>query len=131
MAHGNPFIYKIHVGVSLTKNWKILRGLALLFLKLKHISFWYSLIRLQTGQEYSLEFIDYHEKCLAGIFKSLFCVELAYVVIGRPGFNPWVGRFPWRRAWQSTPVFLPGESPWTEEPGGLQPMGSQSRTLLK
>ena len=26
---------------------------------------------------------------------------------------------PWRRAWQPTPVFLPGESPWTEEPGGL------------
>ena len=25
---------------------------------------------------------------------------------------------PWRRAWQPTPVFLPGESPWTEEPGG-------------
>ena len=24
-----------------------------------------------------------------------------------------------------TPVFLPGESPWTEEPGGLQFMGSQ------
>ena len=24
-----------------------------------------------------------------------------------------------------TPVFLPGESPWTEEPGGLQTMGSQ------
>ena len=23
------------------------------------------------------------------------------------------------------PVFLPGESPWTEEPGGLQPMGLQ------
>ena len=22
-------------------------------------------------------------------------------------------------------VFLPGESPWTEEPGGLQPMGWQ------
>ena len=30
-----------------------------------------------------------------------------------------------RRAWQSTPVFLPGESPWTEEPGGLQTMGLQ------
>ena len=24
-----------------------------------------------------------------------------------------------------TPVFLPGKSPWTEEPGGLQSMGSQ------
>ena len=32
---------------------------------------------------------------------------------------------PWRRAWQPMPVFLPGESPWTEEPGGLQSMGSQ------
>ena len=24
------------------------------------------------------------------------------------GFNPWVGKIPWRRAWQPTPVFLPG-----------------------
>ena len=24
--------------------------------------------------------------------------------------NPWVGMIPWRRAWQATPVFLPGES---------------------
>ena len=32
---------------------------------------------------------------------------------------------PQRRAWQPTPVFLPGESPWTEEPGELQSMGSQ------
>ena len=27
-----------------------------------------------------------------------------------------------RRAWQTTPVFLPGESPCTEKPGGLQSM---------
>ena len=25
-------------------------------------------------------------------------------------FNPWVGKIPWKRAWQPTPVFLPGES---------------------
>ena len=31
----------------------------------------------------------------------------------------------WRKKWQPTPVFLPGESPRTEEPGGLQSMGSQ------
>ena len=30
-----------------------------------------------------------------------------------------------RRAWQPTPVFLPGESPWTEEPGGIQSIVSQ------
>ena len=35
------------------------------------------------------------------------------------------GTIPWRRAWQPTPVFLPGESPWTEEPVGLQSMGSR------
>ena len=27
----------------------------------------------------------------------------------RHGFSPWIGKSPWRRAWQSTPVFLPGE----------------------
>ena len=28
----------------------------------------------------------------------------------RHRFNPWVGKIPWRRAWQPIPVFLPGES---------------------
>ena len=41
------------------------------------------------------------------------------------GFDPWVRKIPWRRAWQPTPVFLPGESPQTEEPGRLQSTGSQ------
>ena len=27
-----------------------------------------------------------------------------------PGLDPWVGKIPWRRKWQCTPVFLPGES---------------------
>ena len=26
------------------------------------------------------------------------------------GFDPWVRKIPWRRVWQPTPVFLPGES---------------------
>ena len=40
-----------------------------------------------------------------------------------PGFDPWVKRIPWRRTWLPTPVFLPGESPWTEEPGRLPSTG--------
>ena len=40
-------------------------------------------------------------------------------------FGPWVGKIPWRRQWQPTSGFLPGKSLWTEEPGGLQSMGSQ------
>ena len=27
----------------------------------------------------------------------------------RTGFDPWAGKIPWRRAWQPTPVFWPGE----------------------
>ena len=41
----------------------------------------------------------------------------------RPGFDPWVGKILWRSEWQPTPIFLPGESPWTEDPGRLQSMG--------
>jgi len=39
----------------------------------------------------------------------------------RRRFDPWVGKVLRRRAWQPTPVFLLGESPWTEEPGRLGP----------
>ena len=37
---------------------------------------------------------------------------------GKPGFDPWVGKIPWRRARKPTPVFLSGEYPWPEELGG-------------
>ena len=40
-------------------------------------------------------------------------------------FDPCVRKIPWSRKWQPTPVFLPGEYSWTEEPGRLQSMGSQ------
>ena len=38
-------------------------------------------------------------------------------------FDPWVGKIPWRRKRQPTPVFLPGES--HGQPGGLLSIGSQ------
>ena len=40
-------------------------------------------------------------------------------------YETWIRKIPWRRAWQPTPVFLPGESPWTVENGRLQFMGLQ------
>ena len=39
----------------------------------------------------------------------------------RPGFDPWVGKIPWRRKWQPTPVLW--KTPWTEEPGSYSPWG--------
>ena len=40
------------------------------------------------------------------------------------GFNPWVGKIPWRMEWLPTPVFWPGEF------HGLQSMGSKSWAQL-
>jgi len=36
--------------------------------------------------------------------------EGIYLWCRRPRFDPWVGRISWKRAWQPTAVFLPGES---------------------
>ena len=55
------------------------------------------------------------------VSQTVICLQC-----GRSGFSPWVGKIPWRKAWQPTPVFLPGEFPWPEEPCTLQSMGSQS-----
>ena len=40
------------------------------------------------------------------------------------GFNPWVGKSPWRRAWLPPPVFLPGESHGRRRLAGYSPHGS-------
>ena len=43
----------------------------------------------------------------------------------RHGFNPWVGKIPWRRKWQSTPVLLPGKSHRQRSLEGYIPGGSK------
>ena len=40
-------------------------------------------------------------------------------------FNPWVGKIPWRRARQLTPVFLPGESHGQRSLADYSPRGCQ------
>ena len=44
---------------------------------------------------------------------------------GRPGFNPWVGKIPWRRECLPTPVFWPGEFH-----GLYSPQGGKESTQL-
>ena len=41
----------------------------------------------------------------------------------RCGFNPWSRKISWRRAWQPTPVFLPGESHGQRSLEGYSPRG--------
>ena len=41
----------------------------------------------------------------------------------RTGINLWVGKILWRRKWQPTPVFLPGESHGQRSLVGYSPWG--------
>ena len=41
----------------------------------------------------------------------------------RHGFNPWVRKIPWRRKWQSTPLFLPGKFHGQRSLAGYSPWG--------
>ena len=41
----------------------------------------------------------------------------------RSGFSPWDKKIPWRREWQPTPVFLPGESHGQRSLAGYRPWG--------
>ena len=39
------------------------------------------------------------------------------------GFHPWIGKIPWRRKWQLTPIFLPGEFHGQKSLVGYSPWG--------
>ena len=49
----------------------------------------------------------------------------------RHGFNPWVRKIPWRRAWQPTPVFLPGESHGQRSLVGYSAWGRKKSDMKK
>ena len=63
---------------------------------------------------------------------SLIIVGLPWWISGkefacqcrRHRFDPWVRKIPWRRKWQPTPIFLPGESHAQKSLGGLQSVES-------
>ena len=74
-------------------------------------------------------------------FTSQFTDELPWWFSGkeftcqcrRPGFNPQVGKTPWRRKWQASPVFLPGKShgqrSWQITVHGVSKEGSQESNM--
>ena len=46
-------------------------------------------------------------------------------------FIPWVRKIPWRRAWQSTPVFLPGKSHRQSRLAGCCPWGLKGSDMTE
>ena len=50
---------------------------------------------------------------------------------GRPRFHPWVGKIPWRRKWQPTPVLLPGKSHGQGSLVGYSPWGHKESDITE
>ena len=54
-----------------------------------------------------------------------------YLQCRRCGFDPWVRKIPCRRAWQPTPVFLPGESHGQSSLEGYSPWGHKESDMTE
>ena len=50
---------------------------------------------------------------------------------GGSRFDPWVGKIPWRREWQPTPVFLPGEFHRQRSLAGDSPWGRKESDMTE
>ena len=49
----------------------------------------------------------------------------------RRGFDPWVGKIPWRRKWQPTPVFLPEKPHGQRNLAGYSPKGHKESDVTE
>ena len=47
------------------------------------------------------------------------------------GLDSWIGKIPWRRAWQPTPVFLPGEFQRQRSLAGNSPQGHKELDTIE
>ena len=51
--------------------------------------------------------------------------------VKRCGFDPWVRKIPWRRAWQPTLLFLPEESHELRNLAGCSPEGRKELDMTE
>ena len=45
------------------------------------------------------------------------------------GFDPYIGKIPWRKKWQPTPVFLPGKAQGWRSLAGYSPRGHKESDM--
>ena len=51
--------------------------------------------------------------------------------VGGPRFDPWVGKIPWTRKWQPTPVLLPGKFHGERNLVGYSPWGHKESDMTE
>ena len=76
-------------------------------------------------------FVRFASCCVPGIY-CVLSDDKVHLQCRRPGFNPWVGKIPWRRKWQPTPpVFLPGEFSGQRSLAGYSPWGCKKSHMTE
>ena len=69
------------------------------------------------------------------LFKMNLCkfqdAIISHSFCRRPRFDSWVGKIPWRKKWQSTPVFFPGKSHEQRSLMGYSPWGCKDLDMTE
>ena len=74
---------------------------------------WLQCMKTQLGVEDPLQHGSVIQLLAESVFTMCLSLRLSWQRIclqcGRPGFDPWIGKIPWRRERLPTPVLWPGE----------------------
>ena len=80
------------------------------------------------------------ERQVIAFIELLFSRGMAQMVKNLPrvretwvwsGFDPWIGKISWRKEWQPTPVFLPGEFHGQGSLAGYSPWGHKELDMTE
>ena len=77
--------------------------------------------QIHSVMHFTVKFCHFCRSYL-GLLRWLSCKESS-CKFRTCSFDPWVGKIPWRRKWQPSPVFLPGESHGQRSRAGYSPWG--------
>ena len=96
---------------------------------MQYLSFcdWLISLRIMSSRssmlQYMTGFPSFYPHCMYMLLPWWLRRLSVCLQCGRPGFDPWVRKIPWRRKWQSTPVLLPGKSHGQRSLVGYSPWG--------
>ena len=76
-----------------------------------------------------MAFVSFMQK--RGGFLGGAVVKNPPATAGDVGSTPGLGREPWRRKWQPTPVSLPGKSHGQRSPAGYSPWGHKELNMTE
>ena len=116
----------LHATVSCYVSLMYIKCFGVFHCLLWHWCFW----RVQTSYfaEYTSIWVGLMSPWASQVIKNLPANARRHK---RPGFDPWVGKISWRRAWQPTQVFFPGESHGQKSLVGYSPVPGVAKSWMR